>query len=47
MLIEVWLPGDSNPDMLIQRLPDLLAAEFLRMYGLPQDLLSFDVVTQN
>jgi hypothetical protein len=33
--------------MLIQRLPDLLAAEFLGVYGLPQDLLSFDVVTRN
>jgi len=32
--------------MLIQRLPDLLAAEFQGVYGLPQDLLSFDVVTR-
>jgi hypothetical protein len=32
--------------MLIQRLPDLLAAEFLGVYRLPQDLLSFDVVTR-
>jgi hypothetical protein len=43
-----WLPPrDSNPDMLIQRLPDLLAAEFLGVYGLPKELLSFDMVTQN
>ena len=32
-------PRDSNPDMLIQRLPDLLAAEFLGVHGLPKDLL--------
>lgn len=38
---------DSNPAMLIHRLLDLVAAEFLRVYGLRQDLLSFDVVTQN
>ena len=44
---DIWLPPrDSNPDMLIQRLPDLLAAEFLSVYGLPQDLLSCEVVTQ-
>jgi hypothetical protein len=33
--------------MLIQRLLDLLSAEFPGVYGLPKDLLSFDVVTRN
>jgi len=36
ILKENWLPPeDSNLHMLIQRLPDLLAAEFLRVDGLP------------